>query len=50
MKHDFDLDRRKFLVTVGRVGLAVPGSLVVPLPRAVNAQTQTPPQEADCDQ
>jgi FtsP/CotA-like multicopper oxidase with cupredoxin domain len=47
MKHDFDLDRRKFLVTVGRAGLAVTGSLIVPLPRAVNAQTPTPPQEAD---
>jgi hypothetical protein len=45
--HDFDPDRRKFLVTVGRAGLAVAGSLIVPLPRALKAQTQAPPQEAD---
>jgi FtsP/CotA-like multicopper oxidase with cupredoxin domain len=47
MKHDVDHDRRKFLITVGRAGLAVAGSLIVPLPRALKAQTQTPPQEAD---
>ena len=27
MKHDFDLDRRKFLVTVGRAELTVAGTL-----------------------
>jgi len=47
MKPDFDLDRRKFLVTVGRAGLAVAGGLIVPLPRGVKAQTQAPPQDAD---
>jgi FtsP/CotA-like multicopper oxidase with cupredoxin domain len=47
MDHDPDLNRRKFLLTVGGAGLAVAGSLIVPPPRAVNAQTQAPPQEAD---